>query len=185
MAHLCIFGLGYTAKRIKALVEERGWEVDSTGREGNIEWEDAIAVDLEANLNVMRAAETHLRSPGSFTYVGSKASAVATPGFEAYGAAKAAMVHCTASLAARLTPRGIRVNTLSPGDTFVPGGFWDHIKRKSPELYASTVAQNPLGRLARPEEIAAAVVFLASPIASFVSGANWYVHGGAQIAVQF
>jgi nucleoside-diphosphate-sugar epimerase len=44
MAHLFIFGLGYTAKRIKAAVEKLGWEVDSTGRDGNIEWEDAIAV---------------------------------------------------------------------------------------------------------------------------------------------
>lgn len=84
----------------------------------------------------------------------------------------------------KLIARGVRVNVVSPGDTFVEGGFWDRIRSAAPEAYAGAVAGNPLGRLASAEEIARVVAFISSPAASFVAGANWYVDGGATAHVQ-
>lgn len=78
----------------------------------------------------------------------------------------------------------MRVNVVSSGDTFAEGGFWDRIRSAAPEAYAGAVAGNPMGRLAKPDEIARVVAFISSPAASFVAGANWYVDGGATAHVQ-
>ena len=88
------------------------------------------------------------------------------------------------SLALRLLPT-VRVNTVSPGDTLPPGGLWDRVRLGEPELFQTVVQRNPLKRLATPEEIAQVVVFVSSPAASFVAGANWYVDGGSTNHVQF
>ncbi|MGF9564500.1 SDR family oxidoreductase [Neorhizobium sp. JUb45] len=151
------------------------------------DWNAAISSDIKGTINVIEVAEPFVsKSPfGAITYVGSKASSFATPGFEAYGAAKAAMAHYLKSVAVRLTPLGVRVNVVSPGDTYAVGGFWDHIKNNAPAVYDATIAANPMKRLATPEEVAAATVFLSSPASSFVSGANWYVDGGATAHIQF
>jgi NAD(P)-dependent dehydrogenase (short-subunit alcohol dehydrogenase family) len=103
---------------------------------------------------------------------------MAAPRSASYGAAKAAMAHYMKSLSARLLP-AIRVNTVSPGDTLVDGGFWDRIRQQDTAAFERAVARNPLGRLATPQEIARVVVFLSSPAASFVAGSNWYVDGGS------
>ncbi|MFY8042111.1 MAG: SDR family oxidoreductase, partial [Rhodoferax sp.] len=84
---------------------------------------------------------------------------------------------------ARLLP-AVRVNTVSPGDTLAENGLWDKVRIQDPDAYAKVVARNPLGRLATPEEIARVVVFLSSPAASFVAGANWYADGGSISHVQ-
>lgn len=151
------------------------------------DWNAAISSDIRGTINVVEVAEPYVtKSPfGAITYVGSKASSFATPGFEAYGAAKAAMAHYLKSVAVRLTPLGVRVNVVSPGDTYAIGGFWDQIKTNAPAVYDATIAANPMNRLATPEEIAEATVFLSSPASSFVSGANWYVDGGATAHIQF
>ncbi len=151
------------------------------------DWTASLDADLAGTRNVVEAAEPLLAaSPvGAFTYVGSKAASFATPGFESYGAVKAAMAHYMKSLAKRLVAAGVRVNVVSPGDTFVEGGFWDGIRSAAPEVYDATVAANPMGRLGRPEEVAAVVAFVSSPAASFVAGANWYVDGGAVNHVQY
>jgi NAD(P)-dependent dehydrogenase (short-subunit alcohol dehydrogenase family) len=150
------------------------------------DWDEAIATDLQATLRLVEAALPALqRSPhAALTCIGSKASSLAAPGSPAYGAMKAALAHAMKSLSARLLPQ-VRVNTVSPGDTFVAGGFWDRVRAESPEAYARALARNPLGRLATAEEIARVVAFISSPAASFVAGANWYVDGGSVQQVQF
>ncbi len=102
-----------------------------------------------------------------------------------YGTFKAAIIHYTRGLAHQLAGKGIRANSLSPGNTFFPGGVWENIQQNVPDLFAQTMALNPTGRMARPEEIARAAVFLASPAASFVTGANLLVDGGLTRGVQF
>ena len=148
-------------------------------------WDVSLDVDVRATVAVTELALPILErsSVAALTYIGSKAASLAAPNSPAYGAAKAAMAHYMKSLAARHAPR-VRVNTVSPGDTFVAGGFWDRVRLEDPASYTKALARNPLGRLASPEEIARVVVFLSSPMASFVSGANWYVDGGSINHVQ-
>jgi NAD(P)-dependent dehydrogenase (short-subunit alcohol dehydrogenase family) len=103
---------------------------------------------------------------------------------DAYGAVKATMTHYMKTLSKKLIPKKIRVNTVSPGDTFFEGGFWDTVKQNQFDMYEQTVLANPMGRLCTPEEVANVVVFVSSPMASFVSGDNWLVDGAATNHIQ-
>jgi 3-oxoacyl-[acyl-carrier protein] reductase len=73
--------------------------------------------------------------------------------------------------------KGIRANIVSLRTTFFEDGVWDRVKHNDPEGFTRSVAENPFGRMAKPEEIADAVVFLSSPRASFISGSNVVVDG--------
>jgi 3-oxoacyl-[acyl-carrier protein] reductase len=145
------------------------------------DWEQSISIDVTSTVRCVEAVLPYLAksSNPAITYVGSKASSFGTPGFESYGAAKAAMTHYMKSLSRKLLPQGIRVNVVSPGDTFVEGGFWDNIKSSHAGVYEATLKANPMGRLCTPEEVARVVTFISSPAASFVAGANLMVDGGA------
>ena len=94
-----------------------------------------------------------------------------------YGAIKAALLFYMKSLARHVAPMGIRANVVSPGTTYFKGGFWHDVEVNDPKGFAATIAENPTGRMATAEEIANAVVFLASDAASFVAGANLVVDG--------
>lgn len=150
------------------------------------DWDAAIATDLRATIACCEAALPFLqRSPqAALTFIGSKAGSLAAPNSAAYGAVKAALAHYMKSLSTRLLP-SVRVNTVSPGDTFFDGGLWDRVQREEPEAFARVLARNPMQRLATPEEVARVVAFISSPAASFVAGANWYVDGGSTAHVQF
>lgn len=148
------------------------------------DWSKCIDTDIRSTVECTEAAIPFLQKSahGAITYIGSKASSWPQPRSPAYGAAKAAMAHYMKSLARRLLP-AIRVNVVSPGDTLFPGGFWEKVRTESPERFDRALQLNPMGRLATPEEIARVVVFLSSPAASFVAGANWYVDGGSTNSV--
>ncbi len=102
----------------------------------------------------------------------------------AYGAFKAALVHYAQGLAHRLAGKGIRANTVSPGNTYFAGGIWQWIERNNPTLFAEALAPNPTGRMATPEEIARGVVFPASPASSFTTGTNLVIDGALTRGVQ-
>lgn len=150
------------------------------------DWGSSIATDIRATVSNTEAAIPYLlrSSHGALTYIGSKAGSLAAPDSASYGAVKAAMAHYMKSLAIRLLPT-VRVNTVSPGDTFFDGGLWDGVKVNDPDKFAQVLQRNPLKRLATPEEVARVVAFVSSPAASFVAGANWYVDGGSTNHVQF
>lgn len=102
-----------------------------------------------------------------------------------YGAFKAALIHYAQGLAFHLAGKGIRANTVSPGNTYFPGGVWHQIEQHQPQLFADAMALNPTGRMGTPAEMARATVFLASPAASFITGTNLVVDGALTRGVQY
>ncbi|MBO0712121.1 MAG: SDR family oxidoreductase [Acetobacteraceae bacterium] len=102
-----------------------------------------------------------------------------------YGTVKAALIHYAQGLAYQLAAKGIRANTLSPGNTYFEGGVWHRIERDNPALFNTALGLNPTGRMGKPAEMARAAVFLASPAASFISGTNLVVDGALTRGVQF
>lgn len=100
-----------------------------------------------------------------------------------YGAFKAALIHYAKGLSNQLAVKGIRVNTVSPGNTYFDGGIWQNLEKGAPDLYKSAMSLNPTGRMDTPQEVAAGVVFLASPVASRISGSNLIIDGALTRAV--
>ncbi len=105
-------------------------------------------------------------------------------GPQTYNAIKGALIIHAKQLSQALAPSGIRVNCVSPGPIYIEGGAWEYIKNNMAELYDSTLAQIPQGRMGSAEEIANAVAFLASPAASLITGVNLVADGGFTKRVQ-
>ena len=143
----------------------------------------AFDVDLIHTLTAVEAAMPFLeRSPShSIVAIGSiggvEVSELNAHSRVSYGTVKAALHFYIKSLAREVAPKGIRANVVSPGSTFVDGGPWDRVKNEQPERFRNAVSMIPMGRMARPEEIANVVAFTASPAASYVTGANLIVDG--------
>jgi NAD(P)-dependent dehydrogenase (short-subunit alcohol dehydrogenase family) len=111
--------------------------------------------------------------------IGTTASVEAfAAGPNSFVAAKAAVIQHTLNQAAALAPQGVRLNVVSPGPVYIEGGVWNMIKDNMTPFYDATIAASPMGRLATPEEVASAVVYLASPAASFITGTHIVVDGG-------
>ena len=106
-------------------------------------------------------------------------------GLHAYNAAKAAVINYASALSQQLAPKGIRVNTVSPGPVFIDGGSWDMIKTHMTALYDQTVKAVPMGRLGNGEEVAKAIAFMASPACPFMTGTNVVIDGGVTKRVQY
>ena len=150
-------------------------------------WQKEFNVDMMGTVRVIETAMPWLeKSAAASVVVISSVSGVEID-FAAgpYGAMKAALIHYAAGLSNKLAPKHIRVNTVSPGNTYFPGGVWNQIEQGMPDLYKSSLAANPMGRMAKPEEVANGVVFLASPVASFITGTNLMVDGALTKRVQF
>lgn len=132
-----------------------------------------FALNVRGPLLAMRAAVPHLRPGSTVVAVGSTASELANPPYGTYAATKAALRSYVRTWTAELAPRGIRVNVLSPGPTETP-----MLADVSDDIRAMILARVPLGRLARPQEIAAAALFLLSEQSSYMAGSDLQVDGG-------
>ena len=149
-------------------------------------WRAGFATDILGSVALVDAAMPWLErsAAGSITLISSVSGREVDFAAGPYGAFKAALIHYAQGLAFQLAPRGLRANSVSPGNTYFPGGVWARIERDDPALFASALALNPTGRMGTPEEIARAVVFLASPAASFINGTNLVVDGALTRGVQ-
>ncbi|HEY1998961.1 SDR family NAD(P)-dependent oxidoreductase [Paraburkholderia sp.] len=150
-------------------------------------WRKEFETDLMGTVNLVDAALPFLEASKAASIVAISSVSGREIDFAAgpYGTFKAALIHYLQGLAYQLAPKGIRANSVSPGNVYFEGGVWDHIEKNDPKLFADALALNPSGRMARPQEIANAVAFVASPAASFVSGANVVVDGALTRGVQF
>jgi NAD(P)-dependent dehydrogenase (short-subunit alcohol dehydrogenase family) len=144
-------------------------------------WEKILKLNLDSTIYVCQAVGGHMqeRGTGSVINVASAAGLGAAPGVIPYGAAKAAVISVTKTLAVEWAPSNIRVNALCPGwtATDLNRGLWD-----TPDGGAAIVANIPMRRWGRAEEMAGPAVFLASDASSFMTGQVLIVDGG-QLAV--
>jgi NAD(P)-dependent dehydrogenase (short-subunit alcohol dehydrogenase family) len=131
--------------------------------------------DLNARATVftVQKALPLMTAGGSIILVGSVAGSVGFPGSTAYSASKAAIRSFARTWTSEVAPRGIRVNTISPGP--IETGMMDGAPDEMKQFFISRI---PLGRLGKPEEVAAATLFLASDQSSFISGTELVVDGG-------
>ena len=148
-------------------------------------WEKSFRTDMMHTVNSVAAAKPYLEKSKSASIV----IVSSVSGFEvdfaagSYGAMKAALIHYSKGLSNQLVAKGIRVNVVSPGNTYFEGGIWQNIERGNPDLFKTAMSLNPTGRMGTAEEVAAGVVFLASPMASRVSGTNLVIDGALTKAV--
>jgi 3-oxoacyl-[acyl-carrier protein] reductase len=143
-------------------------------------WAKSIDVDLMASVRASHAALPLIERAGggSIVHISSIAGLRSSARIAPYGAVKAALIQYTASQAAALAGKKIRVNCVAPGSIEFPGGLWDQRKRDNRKLYDDTLRSIPWGRMGLPEEIASAVLFLASDLASWITGQTIVVDGG-------
>jgi 3-oxoacyl-[acyl-carrier protein] reductase len=152
--------------------------------EDEASWDASLSVDLLAVVRASREALPFIESGQDGTIINIASGSGLNPSVRApaYGAAKAAVIHYTRTQAAALAMKGIRVNCVAPGSIEFPGGLWDRSKTEDPALYASILASMPAKRFGHPEEVANVVLFLASPLASWVTAQIIGVNGGQGFA---
>ena len=144
-----------------------------------------------SRLTVLRGAGTvaialpwlEAAGDGAIVHISSISAVKPTPLAMPYGAIKAALIHYAKGLSRQLVGKGIRVNCVSPGNTYFDGGIWQNIEKNMPDLFASTLKVNPTGKFGTAEEVANGVVFISSPMASRISGTNLVIDGALTVAV--
>jgi len=153
-------------------------------------WEQNFKLDVLGMVNAFDAARPFLEKAAdangdaSFTII-SSVSAAETDNASSYGPIKAALIHYAKGLARQHAKRHIRANVVSPGTVYFEGGVWNMIEKNMPAVYKGAMERNPMGRMATPQDIANATVFLASPASSFTTGVNLLVDGAISRRVNF
>ncbi len=151
-------------------------------------FKEAFETDLMHTVNAVTMALPWLEQSVSGAIVAiSSVSGVEDYGYDeaAYGTMKAALLYYVKTLSRELAPRGIRANVVSPGTTYFIDGFWHHMEIEDPATFANAMDNNPMGRMASPQDIANAVAFLAGEPAAFITGVNLVVDGGYTRRAQF
>ncbi len=149
-------------------------------------WQTSIEVDLMGTVRLIDAAMPHLEASDAASIVTISSVSGREVDFASgpYGTVKTALLGYTQGLAYQLAGRGIRANSVSPGNTYFTGGVWESIESGDPELFATAMGLNPTGRMGTPAEMAAGVIFLSSPLSSFTTGANLLIDGALTRGIQ-
>ena len=139
------------------------------------DWQAVLDVDLSAPFRLARAALRGMlrRRAGRIINIGSIVGSTGNAGQANYAAAKAGLIGLTKALAQEVASRGITVNAVAPG--FIVSPMTDRLAEEQRDKLAAAI---PLGRLGQPEDVAAAVAYLASAEAGWVTGATLHVNGG-------
>ncbi len=140
-------------------------------------WDEDVAITLKGSFLCSQAVLADMTRNGSGVILNiSSVNALAYYGNEAYSAAKAGILNLTRSLAVRYGPSGVRVNAIAPGTLKTPA--WEKRRKEDPDVFERVARWYPLGRIGEPEDVAGAVLFLASDAAAWISGAVLPVDGG-------
>jgi 3-oxoacyl-[acyl-carrier protein] reductase len=162
--------------RLDILVNNAGFTRDMLAlRMGDADWAAVLEVDLNAPFRLARAALRGMlkRRAGRVISIASIVGVTGNAGQANYAAAKAGLIGMSKSLAQEVAPRGVTVNVIAPG--FVKSAMTDALPEAAKEALMGRI---PLARMGRPEDVAAAAVYLASDEAGWVTGATLHVNGG-------
>ncbi len=156
-----------------------GGEFLPLGQITEAHFDRTFGVNVKGTLFTVQKALPLMRAGGSVILTGSTAGSHGSPAFSVYGASKAAVRSFARNWILDLKGSGIRVNVLAPGPTSTPGlhGLAPDAEQDR-QLTEALIAQIPLGRMGRPEEVAAAALFLASDESGFVNGIELFADGG-------
>lgn len=174
---------------LRARLAQQGWRVDHLVGAAGIQvrtraldvsesdWQRLLDINLTGFYRLVRglAADLVERGGGSILAVGSMSADRATPGIVPYGATKAALTQLIRGLAVELGPSGVRCNALAPGYVATPMTR-DLLER--PDQWSRVMSRIPLGRIAQPEDMAGAALFLLSSDAAYITGQVLGVDGG-------
>jgi 3-oxoacyl-[acyl-carrier protein] reductase len=151
------------------------------------DWTACFQMDVLGTVKGCEALEPYLEksSNGSIVIMASTAATETFFAPQAFNAVKATLITYSKQLGQALGPKGIRVNTVSPGPVWFEGGNWDDIKKGAPQVWDSVLGQMVLGRFGESEDVAKTMVFIASPASGWTTGTNVIVDGGYTKRVQF
>jgi 3-oxoacyl-[acyl-carrier protein] reductase len=178
---------GETLGGIDVLVSNASALVQGNGEDA---WKAMFDIDVMGAVRTFEAAKPFLEKAaaekGDAAFlITSSISAAETDNPNSYGAMKAAQIHYAKGVARENAPKHVRCNVVSPGTVFFEGGVWGNVKAGMPAFFDQMIKRNPTGRMATPEEIAAATVFLASPRSAFTTGINMVVDGAISRRANF
>ena len=154
------------------------------------DWKAMFDIDLMGAVTCWEAARPFLeksadeKGDAAFLITAS-VSAAEAQNASSYGAMKAALIHFAHGVARDGAAKKVRCNVISPGTVYFDDGVWGKVKAGMPGFFDQMIKRNPMGRMATPEEVAAATVFLASPRSSFTTGINMLVDGAIAARVNF
>ena len=142
-------------------------------------WRRSLEIDIMGTVAGIEAAIPLLEQSksGAVVVVGTTGAIEIAGPPRPYASAKAALIPYVKALARNLAAKNIRANMVSPGNVYFEGGVWNVVEESNPALFQTMLARNPMGRMGTPAEVANAVVFLASPRASFITGTNLIIDG--------
>jgi len=168
--------------KIDILIANIGTGKSKPGLEADqSEWERIIKLNLMGSINIVKEIVPLMKKNGggSIVLISSIAGCEVLGAPITYSAAKSGLISSSKNLSHLLAKDNIRVNTVAPGNIFFKGGRWEEIIQENPDIIENYIKRNvPMQRFGKSQEIADAVLFLASERASFITGACLVVDGG-------